>query len=102
MFFDNKLSNLSIFYYLEPGLYLSVTDIVDAMNTLIQEKHNHNECCFTVKVSRRTKKHKIYNAIEGPGFAFFSTELGHIFGSNLGNEFGVMLRRKWPHKPFFA
>ena len=36
MFFDNKLSNSSELNYLEPGLYPSITDIVEAMNTLIQ------------------------------------------------------------------
>ena len=29
-------------------------------------------------------------------------DLGHILGSNVGNEFGVMLRGKGPHKPDFA
>ena len=32
----------------------------------------------------------------------FSTDLGHIFGSIVGNEFGVMLSGKGPHKPEFA
>ena len=36
MFFDKKVSKSSEFYYLEPGLYPSITDIVDAMNILIQ------------------------------------------------------------------
>ena len=27
---------------------------------------------------------------------------GHIFGSNVGNELGVRLRKKGPHKPEFA
>ena len=34
--FDKKLSKSSKFYYLEPGLYPSITDIVETMNTLIQ------------------------------------------------------------------
>ena len=102
MFFDKKLSKLSEFYYLEPGLYPSITDIVEAMNTLIQERHNHSENCVTVKVSRRTQKVEIYLANEGSGLAFFSTDLGNLFGSNFGNEFGVMLRGKGPHKPKFA
>ena len=102
MFFDQKFSTSSEFYYLEPGLYPSITDIVEAMNTLIQERHNHSENCVTVEVSRRTQKVEIYLANEGSGLAFFSTDLGHIFGSNVGNEFGVMLRRKRPHKPEFA
>ena len=104
LFFDKKLSNSSKFYYLEPGLYTSVTDIVEAMNTLIQERHNHSENCTKVKVSRRPQSCnlEIYLANEGSGLAFFSTDLGHIFGSNVGNEFGVMLRGKGPHKPEFA
>ena len=68
------------------------------MNTLIEERHNHSGNCITVKVSR-TRKVEIYLANEGSGLAFFSTDLGHIFGSNVANEFGVMLIGKGPHKP---
>ena len=53
-------------------------------------------------MSRKTQKVEIYLANEASGPAFFSTDLGHIFGSNVGNEFGVMLRGKGPHKPDFA
>ena len=102
MFFDKKFSISSEFYYLEPGLCPSVTDIVEAMNTLIQERHNHSENCIKNKVSRRTQKVETYLANEGSGLAFFSTDLGHNFGSIVGNDFGVMLRRKGPHKPEFA
>ena len=42
-FFDKKLSNSTELYYLEPDLYPSITDIVEAMNTLIQDRHNHSE-----------------------------------------------------------
>ena len=80
MFFDKKLSKLSEFYYLEPGLYPSITDISEAMNTLIQERHNHSENCITVKVSQRKQKVQIYLANDGSGLAFFSTDLRHIFG----------------------
>ena len=102
MFFDKKFSKSSELYYLEPGLYPSITDIVEAMNTLIQERHNHSEKCVTVKVSRRTQKVEIYLANEGSGLAFFSTDLGHIFGSNVGKEIGVLLRGKGAHKPELA
>ena len=102
MFFDEKLPKSSEFYYLEPGLYPSITDIVEAMNILIQERHNHSENCIKVKVFRRTQKFEIYVANEASGLAFFNTDLGHIFGSIVGNEFGVMMRRKGPHKPEFA
>ena len=69
---------------------------------IIQERHNHSENCIKVKVSRRTQKVEIYLANEASGIAFFSTELGHIFGSIVGNEFGVMLSGKRPHIPEFA
>ena len=51
MFFDKQLSKSSEFYYFEPGLYPSITDIVEAMNILIQATHNHSENCNKVKVS---------------------------------------------------
>ena len=54
--FWQKLSKSSEFYYLETGFYPSTTDIVEAMNTLIQERHNHSEKCSTVEVSRKTRK----------------------------------------------
>ena len=102
MFFDKKLSKSSKFYYLEPGLYPSNTDIVEAMNILIQKKHNHSENCIKVNVSRKTQKFEIYLANEASGLAFFGIDRGQVFGSNVGNEFGVMLRGKGPHKPEFA
>ena len=100
-FFDKKFSKSLEFYYLEPGLYSSITDIFEAMNILIQERHNHSENCIKLKFSRRRQKVEIYLANEESGLAFFSTDLGH-FGSNVGDDFGVMLRRKGPHKPEFA
>ena len=102
MFFDKKLLTSSDFYYLEPGLYPSITDIVEAMNNFIQARHKHIKICITVKVSQRTQKVDIYRANEGSGLAFLSTDLGHVLGSNVGNEFGVMLRGKGAHKTEFA
>ena len=87
-FFDEKLSKSTSTYNLEPGLITSITDIVEAMNTLIQERNNHNETCITVKVSRRTQKIVNLFANDTSGLAFCSTDLGHIFGNILGNEFG--------------
>ena len=42
-FFHQKLPKSSDFYYQEPGLYPSITDNVEAKNTLIQERHKHGE-----------------------------------------------------------
>ena len=80
MFYDEELSKTTEAYYLEPGLYSSITDIVEAMNTLIQERNNHRDTCITIKVSRVTQKVKVYLANEESSLAIFSTDLGHIFG----------------------
>ena len=101
-FFDQKLSKSTSTYNLEPGLYTSITDIVEAMNMIIQERNNHNETCITVKVSRKTQKIVILLANDTSGLASCSTDLGHIFGNNVGNEFGVLMIGKGPHEPEFA
>ena len=100
--FDEKLSNSTSTDNLEPGLHSSITDIVEAMNMLIQEKNKHNETCITVKVSRRSEKVVIVRANDSSGLAFCSTDLGHICGNNVGNEFGVLMTGKRPHEPQFA
>ena len=101
-FFDKKLSKSTSTYSIETGLITSITDIVEAMNTLIQERNNHNETCITVKVSHRTQKVVIMLANDSSGLAFCSTDLGHIFGNTVGNEFGVLMIGKGPHEPQFA
>ena len=83
MFFDVSFSNSSEFHYLEPGLYPSIRDIVEAMDFLIQERHNHAENSITVKSSRRTRRDEVYLANEGTGFAFFVCFLGNIVGGSV-------------------
>ena len=102
MLFDTKLSNPSECNHQEPSLCLSVTDIVEAMNTVIQERPNHTETSIAIKMSQSTEKVDIHLAKEGSGLAFFSADSGYISGSTSGNDFGLFLRRKGPHKPVFA
>ena len=47
VFYDKNFSKSSEFYYVEPGLYPSITDNVVEKNTLIQERHNHSESCIS-------------------------------------------------------
>ena len=101
-FFEEKFSKSTSTYNLEPGLYTSITDIVEAINRLIQERNNHSETCITVKVPRKTQKVVILLVNDTSGLAFCSTDLGHIFGNNVGNEFGVLMIGKGPHEPEFA
>ena len=79
-----------------------MTDIVEAMITLIQEKNNHNKTCITVKVSRRTQNVVIMLANDISVLAFCRTDLGHFFSNNVGNEFGVLMIGKGTHEPEFA
>ena len=41
-------------------------------------------------------------ANDSSGLAFYSTDLGHTFGNNVGNEFAVLMIGKGPHEPEFA
>ena len=101
-FLGEKLSNSTSTYNLEPGLYTSITDIVETMNTLVQERNNHKETCITVKVSRRTHKVVIMLANDTSSLAIGSTDLGHIFGNNVGNKFVVLMIGKVPHETEFG
>ena len=102
MFYDEKLSKITEAYYLEPGLYSSITDIVEAMNTLIQGRNNYRDTCVTVKVSRVTQTVKVYLAKEESSLAIFSTDLGHIFGGDVRNDSGILMSGKSAHEPSFA
>ena len=101
-FFDEKPSKSTSTYISEPDLYTSITDIVEAMNTLIQKRNNQNQTCITVQVPRRARKVVIMLANDVSGLEICSTDLGHRFGNNAGTEYGVLMKRKGPHKPHFA
>ena len=93
-FFDEKISKSTSTYNLEPGLYTSITDIVEAVKMLIQERNNHNENYITVKVSRRKQKVVVILANDTSVPSFCSTNLGHIFRNNVGNQFGLLMKGK--------
>ena len=95
MFSDGTPSKLSDFYHREPGPCRCIKDIVDAKNTAIQEGHNHSESSITVEVSLWSQKVDNYLENEQSRLDAFSTHLAKIFGSNVGNENGLMLTNKW-------
>ena len=78
---DDKLSKTKEAYYLEPGLSSSITDLVEAMNTL-QQKNNHRVTCIRIKVSRVTQKIKVCLANEESSLAILSFDLGHLSGGD--------------------
>ena len=102
MFYDEKLSKTTEANYLEPGLHSSITDIVEAMNTLIQERNNHRDACITIKVSRVTQKVMVYLANEESSLAFFKTDFGHMFGGDVRNDLRILMRGRGLYEPTFA
>ena len=68
--FDTKFSNFSEYSHLEPGFCHWFFEIMEAMNTLIQERHTHAEASIAVKMFRGTQKIEIRLANKGSGLAF--------------------------------
>ena len=98
LFLIKKLWNSSGFCYVEPGRHSSITDFVEAMNTLIQERHNHSESCITVEVSRRTKKFRFTLQMKDLMWHSVKRTWDTFSASKVDNELGVLLGRKGPHK----
>ena len=80
----------------------SITDIVEAMNTLIQETNNHRDTCITIKTTRVTQKVKVYLANEESSLAIYSTDMGHIFGGYVRKDLGILMCGKGSHETTFA
>ena len=55
-FFDDRLLRLSEFHYLGPGLYPSITDIVEAMNTFLKKNKVTAICLSQLKCLEERKK----------------------------------------------
>ena len=63
LFFDKS----SEFFYLELGIYPSITDIVAAMNILIQERHNHSaKTVSKLKCLEERKKFRFTKQMKDP------------------------------------
>ena len=73
-------------------------NVVQAIKLPVQERYSNSNSFFTVEVSRRNQKIEIHLANEEYAFAIFSMDLGSIFGIIFGNEFGVKLKERGPHK----
>ena len=102
LFHDNELSKTKDYYYFEPGLYHSITDIIEAMNSLIQNRNNHNTTCIGVKVDRRSQKVTFSLVNDKSSLVISSIDLGHIFGGDVRNDRGILMLGTRPHKPLFA
>ena len=101
-FYDEKWSKSTEYYYLSPGLYHSINDIIEAMNKLVQERHNHSESPIRVKVSRTTQQIELSLPHEQSSLVIYSLDLSHIFGGDVRNDMGIFMRGKGPFQPKFA
>ena len=102
MLIDEKLSKTTEPFYLELGLCSSITDNVETMNSLIQERNNHSDTCTRIRVERVTQIFEVCLAIEESSLAIWSTHLAHVFGGGVRNDLGIPMRGKGLHKPTFA
>ena len=101
-FYDEKLCKLTEAYYLESGLYSSITDILEAMKTLKQERKHHKDTCIIIKVIGISQNIKLYLRNKESNLAISGTDLGHMFGGDVRKDLGIVMRGKGPHKPTFA
>ena len=72
------------------------------MPPLIQNRNNHNKPCISVKVDRRTQKVAFSLVNDDSSLVISSIDLGHNFGGDVGNDRGILMLGKGPHKPLFA
>ena len=102
LFHDNEKSKTKDSYYLEPGLYHSITDIVEALSSLIQNRNNHNTTCIGVKVDLRTQIIAFSLINDESSWAKSSIDLGHIFGGDARNDWIILMLGRGPQKFLFA
>ena len=102
LFHDDELSKTKDYYYLEPGLDHSITDIVQTMNSLIQNRNNHSKTCIGVKVDCKTQKIAFSLVNDESSLVISSIDLGHFFGGDVRNDRGILMLGRRPHKPLFA
>ena len=72
------------------------------MNSLIQDRKNHNTTCIGVKVDRRSQKVTFSVVNDKSSLVISSIDLGHIFGGDVRNDRGILMLGKGPYKPLFA
>ena len=103
IFYDDKFSKITEADYLDPGVFSSITDIVEAMNTPMQERNNHRDTCIAIKVSMVTQNSKVYLANKESSLAIFFNDLGHIFGGDVRrSDLEILMCGKGSHEPTFA
>ena len=84
------------------GPYPSIADVVETMNSLIQNRSNHNDTCIRVKVSRGTQKSGVSLVNEESSLVPSSLDWGYTLRGDVRNNLGDLLWGKVPDEPLFA
>ena len=96
-FFAKKLSKTSETYHAEPGLYPSSTDIVEALKSIFQKRHDASENCIAVELFRRFTLQ-----MKDLAFHFSIPTSETISAVTLALNRVYFLEEKRPHEPEFT
>ena len=99
IFWLKKLSKLSESYYLEPVSTPPLRILLKPSTLSFKKGTNTVKAVSQLNCLEERKKIRFTLQMKD---LVFSEEVGHIFGSNVGNEFREIMRGKGPHNPEFA
>ena len=92
----------SDYYTLDPGLYPSISDIVNEMNKKVQEREKYEKTPIRLHVNKITQRISLSLPNENSLLVIFSTDLCHVFGCEEAvYGMGVFMSGAGPHFPKF-
>ena len=90
------------YYPLDPGLYPSISDIVNEMNKRFQERENYESTPITLHVNKITQRISLSLPIKNSLRVIFSADLCHVFRCEEAvYGMGVFMSGAGPHFPKF-
>ena len=96
---DTKPSD---YYTLDPGLYPSISDIVNEMNRKIQERKKYEKTPIKLHVNKITQRISLSLPNQNSLLCIFSADLCHVFGCEEAvYGMGVFMSGGGPHFPKF-
>ena len=90
------------YYKPDPGLYPSISDIVNEMNRKIQEQEKYEKTPIKLQVNKITQQIFLNLPIQNSLIVIFSADLCHVFGCEEAvYGMGVFMSGAGPHFPKF-
>ena len=92
----------SDYYTLDPGLYPSISDIVNEMNKKVQEREKYEKTPMKLNVNKITQRITLSLPHENSLLVIISADLCHVFGCEEAvYGMGVFMSGAGPHFPKF-